>query len=152
LGAVQVVLLQQGWPAPPQVPQVPSWQIPAEAIPQLAPAAMHRLPTQQPPEAQLFPWQHGSPGRPHSTPSTVVPSRVEASVFPPVPAVPTGTSPPPSVRVPAAPALPVVPAAPPATPPAAVLPPLPAVSPPMPPAPAPPLTPAVSVPPVPVTG
>jgi hypothetical protein len=55
LAAVQVVLLQQGCPAPPQVPQAPAWQVPAEVIPQLAPAATQRLLTQQPPDAQAFP-------------------------------------------------------------------------------------------------
>src|SRR3954471_8248456 len=63
---------------------------PAAVEPQSEPAATQRLETQHPPLVQLFPWQHGSPGRPQTTPSSVI-----ASFVPPsggAPPVPTGTS------------------------------------------------------------
>jgi hypothetical protein len=78
LGAVQakrfasaVVLLQQGWPAAPQAPQLAGV---AGSEPHLAgvstahssPAATHRPKTQQPLAAHLFSAQHGSPTAPHA--------------------------------------------------------------------------------------
>jgi hypothetical protein len=51
--------LQQGWPAPPQVPHAaPAPQVPGSGA-QLPPLAWHRPDTQQPLPAQTLPPQQG---------------------------------------------------------------------------------------------
>jgi hypothetical protein len=65
------VLLQHGWPEPPQVPHVPPVpQLLPATVPQVAPLVTHwnvELPvrTQQPPDSQVLFAQHGPPGTPH---------------------------------------------------------------------------------------
>jgi hypothetical protein len=88
LGAEQSPPAQQGKVRPPQLPQAPLLHVPPPAIGQVAPAAVHTPPTQQPPWAQPFPAQHASPARPQGPASTVAPSlEVGPSVvvLPPVP-------------------------------------------------------------------
>jgi hypothetical protein len=60
---VQVLLAQQVWPAPPQLPQLPLVQLPP-TLGQVAPALVQVLFTQQPPAPQVLLEQHGSPGPP----------------------------------------------------------------------------------------
>jgi hypothetical protein len=55
-GAVQAYPLQQLWPAAPQPPHAPLLQVPG-TVPQLPPAAMQVLATQQPPAEQPEPGQ-----------------------------------------------------------------------------------------------
>ncbi len=71
LGMVLGGTAQHGCPGPPQVPQAPAAQVPATGA-QLAPVAMQRLPTQQPPAAQVLPGQQEAPAVPQLAPSGIV--------------------------------------------------------------------------------
>jgi hypothetical protein len=64
-GAVHALAAQQASPRPPQLPlpQDPSTQVP-DAAPQLVPLPWQMPETQQPPAAQLFSAQQGSPSAP----------------------------------------------------------------------------------------
>src|SRR5207302_365475 len=60
---LQVLLVQQAWPLPPQVPQLPFMHVPP-TVGQVEPDPVQTLLTQQPPEAQLLAAQQASPGSP----------------------------------------------------------------------------------------
>jgi hypothetical protein len=67
-GAVHIedplLVLQQGRPGPPQLPQVPAWQMPSPKPTHVVPAFMQMPETQQPPPLQPLPSQHVMPGVP----------------------------------------------------------------------------------------
>src|SRR5262245_45498223 len=63
LGAVQVPPVQQAWPAPPQLPQLPFMHIWPFGQLLLAPTQLPA--TQQPPPAHMLPAQQNAPGVPH---------------------------------------------------------------------------------------
>jgi hypothetical protein len=64
-GAVQLLLAQQGWFGPPQLPQLPLAHIPW--LPQFICAAMHFCATQQPPLPQELAPQQAIPSPPQPT-------------------------------------------------------------------------------------
>ncbi len=61
--AVHVEPVQQPWPAPPQVPQLPMLQV-MPMVGQVEPEPVQMLLTQQPPPPQLLPAQQASPTLP----------------------------------------------------------------------------------------
>jgi hypothetical protein len=88
--AVQVPALgdapQQGWPGPPQVPQVPALHLSPPMLEQLAPAARQSPFTQHPPPLQTLAAQHANPGSPHA--GETPPSVPRTPATPPVPTSP----------------------------------------------------------------
>jgi hypothetical protein len=56
---------QQGWPAPPQLPQLPFMHA-MLMVGHIEPAPVQMFATQQPPELQVVFAQHGSPGPPQA--------------------------------------------------------------------------------------
>jgi hypothetical protein len=62
---VQVWFAQQGWPAPPQLPQLPIEHV-MLMVGHIEPELVQTFATQQPPEPQVVFAQHGSPGPPQA--------------------------------------------------------------------------------------
>lgn len=118
---VEVPVVQQGLPGPPQLPalQLPLLQVPGIGA-QLLPFATQTLDTQQPLSWHALPEQQSCPGPPHAVPVTTAPPAPE----PPLPAPPAPTLPPLPVGVLALPPEP--------PPPAGTMPPPPSPSPPVP--------------------
>ena len=69
---MQVWPVQQAWPLAPQLPHEPAVQVPPK-LGQVDPAAVQRLSTQQPPDAQALPLQHASPAPPHGVQFPLLP-------------------------------------------------------------------------------
>src|SRR4051794_18413692 len=116
-GAVQREPVQQGWPGPPQVPQLPAEQVPSSGAHELPPAT-HLPLAQQPSPRQLLPAQQIWPVAPHWDAGIIVIVSVFGGPSPSGPSARTGASP----ERPASGALPPVPPA--------TLPPVPATVPP----------------------